>query len=325
MAHLLSSTGLRWAVAGIASFIAAAAPPAAAGTVDVGPWTVSDRAFVDRVVQLEPGDIWPYCHATDLQDSLVGYSPDTALANIGAGTANDFLLEFLVLPAVNLPGPDIVFFEARWSIDRFEIAVRPLGGSVTQFHTYEVDEFLDTGLVPDCLPFATIYGLEIELDDYGIPAEAVVDAIRIRALAPEGLPGNVQGDPVMAAVTRPDCLWVDPPEEPSARGSSRPLRVIEDRGGYLRVEKIDEATAYNVYAAPIGSWYEPSAATGSACTITAWVDNGDGTITMEYSVPPGSWIVATAANACGESGAGVDSCGTQRFTVGQWERCPPGP
>lgn len=117
-------------------------------------------------------------------------------------------------------------------------------------------------------------------------------------------------------------LPADPPGEIS--GSTEPrLRVVR-RGEALRVEAAPETTAYNVYADRIGSWYAPTAATGSACGL-AGTDVGGGIEEIDYLAPSGSWIVVTASTPCAEGPAGPDSEGTERTASGSstWDRCGP--
>lgn len=167
----------------------------AAADITVGPWTFDDLAFADRALQIDDGPLYLYCGATDLHDALTGYSPDRQLANIGlAGQGNHFQLDFLDLQAANLAGADLVFFDGRFSADPYEIAVRPVDGAFTPFMTHDAVDFIDSGET-DC---ADIWGLEIELDDFGIPANQLVDAIQFRSLPNAN--GNLEGDPIMAAV-----------------------------------------------------------------------------------------------------------------------------
>jgi len=126
-----------------------------------------------------------------------------------------------------------------------------------------------------------------------------------------------------AAVTAIQCVDCTPPE-PSSRPSPQHLRVL-GRDGPILVEGVPDATAYNLYVDLLGSWYFPTFPLGTACTVTDWTDNGDGTILLDHAIPMNSWIVASASNACGESGAGRDSAGQERREVGSWELCPLGP
>ena len=149
------------------------------------------------------GDAWgisvldraPEGIATDLDDALTAYSPDRQIVNTGNGSnANHFQLDFIDLAAQNEAGPNIVFFETRWSADPYELAVRPFGGVFSAFIPYTTADFINSGEV-GC---AEIWGLELELDDYGVGAGVLVDAIQFRALPRDG--GGLEGDPLMAAV-----------------------------------------------------------------------------------------------------------------------------
>lgn len=167
----------------------------AGADIGVGPWTFDDLAFADDATQIGAGSLQLYCGATDLDDALTGYSPDRQIVNIGdAGHANHFQLDFLDLQAVNAAGPDLVFFETRYSSDPYEIALRPAGGEFTAFRPYGAQAFIFTGET-GC---SSIWGLEVEFDDYGFAAGTVVDAMQFRALA-NGT-GLIEGDPLMAAV-----------------------------------------------------------------------------------------------------------------------------
>ncbi|GEM_PF-2413077 len=173
--------------------------------ISIGPWKFDNAAFADAATQLDTGSIDLRGEPTDpadLNEALTGYSPRKMLVNIGNGSnANLFQLDFTDLKAVNQTGPDIVFFEGVFAPetsgdDPFEIAVRPEGGSFTGFVAYSASEFIDTG--EPCISGCTVFGLEIDLDDFGLPAGTVVDAIQFRAL--NGVEGFPEGDPVMAAV-----------------------------------------------------------------------------------------------------------------------------
>ncbi len=104
------------------------------------------------------------------------------------------------------------------------------------------------------------------------------------------------------------------------RAGEPPLLVDRDAGS-LVVERDSAAVVYNVHADALGSWYSPSAGEGSVCGITQWTDNGDGTVTLDYDIPPNSWVVVTASDACREASAGTASDGTSRDATAQWTTC----
>ncbi len=160
----------------------------------LGPWTFEPEDFADAAAVLESGSVTPYC-ASDVTAALTGYSPNTMLANVGYGdSANLFQLDFLDVRASNFAGDDLVFFDARFSVDSYAIAVRPAGGDFSAFLSYDASLFVDTGLLPGCVD--PIWGVGIELDGYGLPPGTVVDALRFRCIGADQL----EGDPVMAAV-----------------------------------------------------------------------------------------------------------------------------
>jgi hypothetical protein len=104
-----------------------------------------------------------------------------------------------------------------------------------------------------------------------------------------------------------------------------PLLIKDRTSTSLVVEKDPDATAYNVYADALGSWYSPTEAEGSVCGITTWTDNLDGTVTLDYEVPMNSWIVVTASNACLEGPTGPGSNGIERSETGTWNLCGAAP
>ena len=103
--------------------------------------------------------------------------------------------------------------------------------------------------------------------------------------------------------------------------AGEPPLLVHRQERTLVVERDPGVTAYNVYADALGSWYSPSPAEGSVCGITDWTDNGDGTVTLDFDVPPNSWVVVTGSDACRESSAGTASDGTPRSATGSWPAC----
>ena len=180
----------------LAIWIVVATAAQAKADILVGPFTFDDLAFADDATQIDAGTISLIGGAADLDDALTGFSPTKGIAGIGQlGKANHFQLDFTDLLAVNAAGDDLVFFDARFSEDPYEIAVREVGSSFSSFLSFTVADFVDTGeFGPNS---SSLFALPIELDDFGLAAGTVVDAIQFRAL--ENSPGNIDGDPVMAA------------------------------------------------------------------------------------------------------------------------------
>jgi hypothetical protein len=152
---------------------------------------------------------------------------------------------------------------------------------------------------------------------YGAPGTYTV-ALRVTDSCPDPGPQTAM-DTVLVTV-----LESAVGEVSDTRSGEPPLRVAP-RGTAVTVEREAPAAAYNVYADRIGSWYAPARATGSLCHVPAWTDNGDGTVTLDYAVPTGSWIVVTASDRCGEGPDGRDSTGRERTTLGTWALCGPAP
>ena len=172
-----------------------------ANDIMVGTFTFDELAFADNATQIDSGTISLFGSPKpiDLNDALTGFSPKKAIVNIGlAGNANHFQLDFIDLLAVNATGADIVFFDARFSADPYEIAVRPVGSSFTAFVSYAEADFIDTGTIGPGLAISLIFALPIELDDFGLASDTVVDAIQFRSLV--NSEGTNNGDPVMAGV-----------------------------------------------------------------------------------------------------------------------------
>ena len=172
----------------------------ATAAITIGPFTFHDLAFADDATQIDAGTISLFGGAANLDDALTGFSPTKAIVNIGLGTnANHFQLDFTDLLAVNATGADLVFFDARFSEDPYEIAVRPVGSAFTSFNIFAVSDFVTTSTPGPSSATATsvLFALPIELDNFGLASGTVVDAIQFRSLLNAG--GNIDGDPVMAA------------------------------------------------------------------------------------------------------------------------------
>lgn len=184
----------------------------------LGPWTFQEINFADGVEDLDGLSLdirVPKTVSPTLEAALLGYSPNSFLANIGnsANSSNLFVLSFDDLLAENKLGKDIVFFDCRFDPeeDYFEIAVRPQGViSFTNYIEYAPEDFIDTGEpcdtnISDPDPFITHWGVPIDIGRYNdplnpeekLPLGTIVDAIKFRSSGGLDGPG---GDPSMAAV-----------------------------------------------------------------------------------------------------------------------------
>lgn len=178
------------------------AMPLQAG-IEFGPWRFENGAFADDATQLDAGETNEHC-AADIDEALTGFSPGKLLINIGFDdNAASFMLEFTGLTAVNANGPDIVFFEADFSaITGYEIAVRPAGGEFTSPLAFDESDFIITGETDHCVFDYGLRGLPLEMDDFGLPAGAAVDAFRFTATSSDP-------DPVMAGALNFEVVFAD--------------------------------------------------------------------------------------------------------------------
>ncbi len=114
---------------------------------------------------------------------------------------------------------------------------------------------------------------------------------------------------------------IEPLGEISDVRAGEPPLLVHKHDDTLVAEQDPGVTAYNVHADALGSWYSPSAAEGSVCNITDWTDNGDGTVTLTYTLPENTWILVTGSDACREGSVGTASDGTPRTATGTWPSC----
>lgn len=169
--------------------------------------------------------------------------------------------------------------------------------------------------------------VEWDLDGDTLPdvgGNPVVQALPAGAVTVTAFATDSCTDPVpqTCSASLPVDVWVGAGvlDEVSPPGALPLLVMPQDAG--LVVEREPDALAYSAYVDTLGSWYAPTLATGTACTRDTWVDNGDGTLTLDVGLPGDSWVVVTAMNRCGEGTAGADSRGGDRLSLGAWEACP---
>ncbi len=175
----------------------AISPNHAYATILYGGFTFDDLAFADDATQLDVGTISTFGTAADLDDALVGFSPNKGIFNTGfGGNANLFQLDFIDFVARNDAGTDLVFFETRFSQDPYSIAVREVGGSFTAFLNFAASDFVSLGLTGALS--GNVFALSIDLDAFGLAPGTLVDAMQFASLPIAG--GDEEGDPLMAGV-----------------------------------------------------------------------------------------------------------------------------
>lgn len=178
-----------------ATTVAAMVATPAVADIVYGGYTFDNNAFADRAVDNDGGFLF-FNDATNLNEALTGYTPDSGLYNIGAGpNSNDFTLYFDDIAAVDNAGADIVLFDLRYSADSYEIAVIT-GGIESSYIVFDYASQINTGESQNS-GSATAWAIEIDLAAYGV---ASAEAIRFRAGTSDSSSGNPQADPTMAAV-----------------------------------------------------------------------------------------------------------------------------
>ena len=103
-----------------------------------------------------------------------------------------------------------------------------------------------------------------------------------------------------------------------------PPLLVNPPATRLTVEPDPAATAYNVHSDVIGR-YAPSTTTGTTCHVRTVTDNGDGTISFDYTIRVNHWVVVSSSNTCGEGSAGRNTLGVGRATYAGWTGCGPAP
>ncbi|HEY8427102.1 MAG TPA: hypothetical protein VIL20_01960 [Sandaracinaceae bacterium] len=161
-----------------AALLGAAPGVVAAQPITVGPYTFPDESYFADDAVLDGQDVvgrWePWLESgTHL---LVGYSPDSGLYNLGCAfylpdgscATTRELLDFIFIDvrAVNGPGPDLVIFDARRSIDDSEVAVAPVGGWWSEYRRHHAADQRPTGVHANT---GRLFGVDIDLSSYGVP------------------------------------------------------------------------------------------------------------------------------------------------------------
>ncbi|MFG0244321.1 MAG: MYXO-CTERM sorting domain-containing protein, partial [Phycisphaerales bacterium JB054] len=224
----LGMAGRRDTLAGLvcAGLLVTSGSTARAQPITIGPYSFPDESpFADTAdyqgdyedYQWDP-PIW----AGGGEHVLTGFSPESNRSNLGLQpdsstcAPNRELVDFgfTDVVAVNGPGADIVIFDVRLSADHYEVAVRPVGGTFTSFHFYMAADQRPTGWSDQ--PGRELWGVDIELSDYGIAPGVPVDRVRVagdcRTAPPHPSRGDVpwaELDPAMAAVLNRPCACDD--------------------------------------------------------------------------------------------------------------------
>ncbi|UCF81447.1 MAG: hypothetical protein JSV08_03295, partial [Acidobacteriota bacterium] len=117
------------------------------------------------------------------------------------------------------------------------------------------------------------------------------------------------------------------PIEPSAVDlfGVPPLTVAAPAAAQITLEKAN-CGVYNLHVgqlSDLASGLYDTTVVGTVCGITVWTDNGDGTATLDVTIPDDSWFVLSESTIMGQSSVGRDSDGTERTSMGSWALCGP--
>ncbi len=200
-------------ILGLILLALASASRASAGTYRLGPYDIGEHAFPDEIVQVAGPD-WalnsphwtdpqgPHCGPVPASLLLLEGPPDYRRNVFGIYDLRSditFELRFVNNTAVNLPGPDLVFFQMD-QFNEFQLPTRAPGGYMIAlqdgaggfgaFHTYPKELAVPIGETwgyilcgpeggPAGFPISMI---EIDLSDHGVVEGTSVSALRFSSL-----------------------------------------------------------------------------------------------------------------------------------------------
>jgi hypothetical protein len=156
----------------------------------VGPWTISSADSAVFVSEPDPS-LWMNVINEEVDPAAALISRpiiEQGYGNAEPETIVDFGFNDGVL---NIPGPDVVMFEAFYETDPGDYAVALDWDGYALELPIASDTFLDSGFVSILYisytgPFAThIYGREIDFSDWGVPGGGFVFGLRMRTTDPQ--------------------------------------------------------------------------------------------------------------------------------------------
>ncbi len=177
---------------------------AARAQIVVGPYEFTDEAwFADTASMVGEPEILPVS-VTTVEEAVVGYTPMSGVMNVGFPCAAPEWVDvgFTDVLPFEGAGPDVVLFDARFSVDDFAVQVRAVGSADFEaVHIYPSTMQVPTGVEG---PSASeIWAVEVDFADFGVPLGTEVDAVRIIGNC-EVTP-NAEPDVVMAAAVDRSC------------------------------------------------------------------------------------------------------------------------
>ncbi len=142
---------------------------------------------------------------TTVEEAVVGYSPLSGVMNVGFPCAAPEWVDvgFTDVLPFEGAGADVILFDARFSVDDFAVQVRAVGSAdFESVHVYPSSSQTPTGEVGPS--GSEIWGVEVDFEDFGLPLETAVDAVRVIGNC-EVTP-DAEFDLLMAAVVDRSCL-----------------------------------------------------------------------------------------------------------------------
>jgi hypothetical protein len=178
------------------------APAAGASPLDLAGFIFNDgeRAFADEAVIVSGTLTGPHLFSPQetAQRVLTGSNVGDTLRVINPDEVV-FEITFSDNRIVNGPGADLVFFENSGHMDpgtpdpreRFGVSVFDGSG----FPAFVIRDPVSTGFVPcgDTTVCLTVFAVEVDLTDFGLPLGATTDRVRLFLFDPLG--GTRSGDP----------------------------------------------------------------------------------------------------------------------------------
>lgn len=197
-------------VLGLASFARTAE-----AQIVVGPYTFTDETwFADTASMNVPEPLFLPLSITTIEEAVVGYSPETGIMNVGSGCGGEETVDagFTDVLPFEGSGPDVILFDAQYSIDDIAVRVRPVGGSFGDVHIYLAAEQTPTGVtgpgVGGPMSSSTLVGVNVDFADFGLPLGAVVDRVQVVGNC-QLTPPIAEVDVVMAALVDRSCVTDD--------------------------------------------------------------------------------------------------------------------
>jgi hypothetical protein len=169
---------MRWLGATHGIGLLSAAP--AHAHIIVGPYEFTDETwFADTASMVATPEFLPIS-VTTIEEAVVGYSPMSGVMNVGfpCGSEETVTVGFTDILPFEGAGPDVLLFDARFSVDDYAVQVRPAGsGAFGIVHVYPSSTQTPTNV--EGPSGSEVWGVEVDFADFGLALGTEVDAVRI--------------------------------------------------------------------------------------------------------------------------------------------------